>query len=135
MTAEGDLEEVGEYPSFNVADFKFYTVSETVAKVSGYGSRLKVEMLEDLLQVTGDTEGYSLSDFRTPLDDLAAYEALVNAYNTVYDIAVLKNPNVGIGDINAEGNSSDAIYDLSGRKVNSAAERGIYIQNGKKVLR
>ena len=29
---------------------------------------------------------------------------------------------------------SDAVYDLSGRKVNTEPKKGIYIKNGKKIL-
>ena len=41
----------------------------------------------------------------------------------------------GIENVNGNGNVNDgAIYDLSGRKVNSQLKKGIYIINGKKVL-
>ena len=40
----------------------------------------------------------------------------------------------GIGNVNDNGNGNE-IYDLSGRKVNSQLKKGIYILNGKKVVK
>ena len=38
-------------------------------------------------------------------------------------------------DIQRERYKSNAIYDLQGRRLSQAPERGIYIQDGKKVIK
>ena len=42
----------------------------------------------------------------------------------------------GIGNVNGNGNiNNGAIYDLSGRRINAQLKKGIYIINGKKVVK
>ncbi len=41
----------------------------------------------------------------------------------------------GIDGVDAEGNGTEAIYDLQGRKINEITEKGIYIINGEKVIK
>ena len=42
----------------------------------------------------------------------------------------------GIGEIKTgQVTDNDAIYDLGGRQINSPAKKGIYIVNGKKVVK
>ena len=43
------------------------------------------------------------------------------------------NPS-GINIISADDHTSGVIYDLHGRRVNTPQRKGIYIQNGKKIL-
>ena len=40
----------------------------------------------------------------------------------------------GIADVKIDNTTNGAIYDLSGRRVNNPQRKGIYIQNGKKIL-
>ena len=40
----------------------------------------------------------------------------------------------GIADVKIDNTTNGAIYDLSGRRVNTPQRKGIYIQNGKKIL-
>lgn len=43
----------------------------------------------------------------------------------------------GVKDINADdntGHGNDAVYNLSGQRVNAKAKRGLYIKNGKKIM-
>lgn len=40
----------------------------------------------------------------------------------------------GIADVKVDNTTNGAIYDLSGRRVNNPQRKGIYIQNGKKIL-
>jgi hypothetical protein len=46
---------------------------------------------------------------------------------------VLKAFTTGVGSISAPALGGD-IYDLSGRKLMTLPRKGVYIQNGKKVL-
>lgn len=41
---------------------------------------------------------------------------------------------LGIENVNTENSSEDVIFDLSGRRVKSVSQPGIYIKNGKKVV-
>ena len=41
----------------------------------------------------------------------------------------------GIAEITNPAAAANEIYDLSGRRLNAAASKGIYIVNGKKVIR
>lgn len=41
----------------------------------------------------------------------------------------------GIDGVDAEGNEVDAIYDLQGRKLEAAPEKGVYIVNGKLIVK
>ena len=54
---------------------------------------------------------------------------------TCLAIGEFKSPELpeGIEEL-ASGNADAAIYDLAGRKVSKVADRGIYIQNGKKMF-
>ena len=45
------------------------------------------------------------------------------------------NPTGLIGVVNTSSNSEEKVYDLSGRRVDSKLGKGLYIVNGKKVLR
>jgi hypothetical protein len=44
------------------------------------------------------------------------------------------NLTTAIASTPAPSQDKDALYDLSGRKLEHAPQKGIYIQNGKKVL-
>lgn len=62
-------------------------------------------------------------------DDIAA---LQNAYDK-YTKAI-NDITTGIGNIKAETNKSDKVYDLQGRRVYNM-QKGVYIVNGKKIIR
>lgn len=49
-------------------------------------------------------------------------------------ISLQKNPSTGISNINA-AKGDGAIYDITGRKVGNKLGRGIYVVNGKKILK
>ena len=62
-------------------------------------------------------------------------EEYINNLQTVYYAYLLAiNGESGINEIKTNTNTSSAIYDLQGRRVN-ATQRGIYIINGKKVVK
>ncbi len=46
-----------------------------------------------------------------------------------------KGEETGIGSINGDGIQNEKIYDLQGRKLNDIPSEGIYITNGKKIVR
>ena len=56
---------------------------------------------------------------------------IVSSSDTIPDPDAIDNPS-----FNVQRSASDTpVYDLNGRMVNSQMKKGIYIRNGKKVLR
>lgn len=91
------------------------------------GDVLKVFILNDELVLTG-----------TPV-----FEPAVPGSGLLWDtsslsadgcIRVVADP-TGIDEISAGGRKDDEIFDLSGRKLHDAGKHGVYIVNGKKVIR
>ena len=41
----------------------------------------------------------------------------------------------GIDHVIMDSNTDDTIYDLQGRRVNTFSGKGIYIRNGRKIIR
>ncbi|MBR4644699.1 MAG: hypothetical protein IKO73_06045 [Bacteroidaceae bacterium] len=77
----------------------------------------------------------------------SSYKNLINSITVSYEDPVGINEVKSEG-VNAEGvasekrersgkseKSDDAVYDLSGRKINSQPKKGIYIENGKKIVK
>jgi hypothetical protein len=74
--------------------------------------------------------------WRTPMGDFYAWYMLDNAYTTLYNRASAVDPTVGIEGIESENIETESeIFDLSGRKVKNTNNNGIYIVNGKKVVK
>ena len=81
----------------------------------------------------GVTNGYTMRFVRFSLDWASNGKYKFTEEKPFKPIQLDKN--VGISDvISAPAQTSEAIYDLSGRRVNAPAA-GIYIQNGKKFIR
>jgi hypothetical protein len=59
----------------------------------------------------------------------AAVEALQEKYDLL--LAAYKDP-TGVDGVEVNGFQKDAIFDISGRRVNQIAAPGLYIVNGKK---
>lgn len=51
----------------------------------------------------------------------------------VMDIKIAKNTSTGINDVNSNGLKNTSIYNLMGQKI-THPQKGIYIQNGKKII-
>ena len=52
----------------------------------------------------------------------------------IVDVLLQVEAATGIGEVSVE-NGDNAIYDLTGRKLNAEPRKGIYIKNNKKVIR
>ena len=126
-----DQKQIGIY------EFEFYTVTtSSVLKeefaVSGGVSSSYVTSCRNAIQTMKDVLE---ADYRTIIGDYVAYQNLLKYYNYVYDKAVKIDPTVDINDIEGtENGESNSIFDLSGRRV-SNANKGVFIVNGKKVIR
>ena len=76
-------------------------------------------------------QGYTLQSVKGNED----YTGTVEAHMTIE--ATFLNEAEGIGSIEAEAGqpSRQGIYDLQGRRLNHEPAHGIYIHNGRKVVR
>ncbi len=123
------------YPWFTANEFTVYNVEEVVEFKAGFESLLKSYVV-NLVKRMNEAQAQVGKDFRTPLSDYHFYNQLNTTYNTLYNKAVVIDPTVDINDIEADGESKgNDIYDLSGRRLNNANGNGVYIVNGKKVIR
>lgn len=78
-------------------------------------------------------EGHVVKVNGTEIDPVeGVYTATVAEPSTSIEIA--KDSETSISEINAAANGSETVYDLAGRRV-AKAGRGLYIINGKKVIR
>ena len=129
----GKFADESDYPWFAVADFKMYDAVENVELKAPY-TDISKSLVNVLVKRVDEADGQLGYTFRTPLTDWLVYDALVKAYDNLYKKASAIDPTVNINGIEADNTADGAIYDLSGRKV-SKTGKGIYIVNGKKVLR
>ena len=53
---------------------------------------------------------------------------------SIVDATLIVNATTGIEGVVANGKKAE-LFDLSGRKLNTVPAKGVYIQNGKKVVR
>ena len=83
--------------------------------------------------IAGAEEALGAS-FKTPLSLYNAWTKLNSTYTNLYNKASKIDPTVDINSVEAEGNGNATIYDLSGRRVTEMT-KGIYIVNGKKVIK
>ena len=65
-------------------------------------------------------------------DKTIAFTALNRNGVTIWGYCT--NPSTGIQSLRSSSETSDAVYDLQGRRVTNSLRRGIYIRNGKKFV-
>jgi arabinan endo-1,5-alpha-L-arabinosidase len=65
-------------------------------------------------------------------DKTIAFTALNRNGVTIWGYCT--NPSTGIESLRSSSETSDAVYDLQGRRVTNSLRRGIYIRNGKKFV-
>ena len=136
MTTNQKTTDNNPYPYFGISELKMYTATESVELLPQFvEGKLSKTLASTLSRRLDEGEGQQGTCYRTVLSDNVAYDALVKAYDNLYAKASAIDPTVDIKGIEADEAEGDgAIYDLSGRKVNNM-DKGIYIINGKKVLR
>ena len=131
----GKVTDTSAYPWFTAREFAFYSSEEVVQQKPGFESITATNIL-NLVKRTGEAEAQQGKSFRTKLADYIAYSQLETIYNLIYKRAAAIDPTVGIDGIEAEETEgSNVIYDLSGRRVNDTTVKGVYIIDGKKVIR
>lgn len=113
----------------------------TLPSKVGVGEKLKLHLFFDgsIADIfVNDTWAYSVRIFP---GDAAQVEA--EAFTTsemqasiqTWTLDAKRSGETGIGQVLMNSSSDDAVYDLHGRRVTFPAERGIYICNGRKVIR
>ncbi len=121
------------------------TNGETTSFSSGLLTGTLVNMSQEDGDFTADSGQYVLQNHED--EGLAFYQitsesigVTLNAYHCYLTSEVVPTalhlPGMSTGIVAVEGDmiANGAIYDLAGRKVSKAVKKGIYIQNGKKVL-
>ena len=111
---------VGEYPywAWQACDYFESGLYKTQLLVKVQGGTLEIGVSKDEYDMPRDwvvVDNFRLTYFGTEQPDLDAIEAVRD------EIAKAKN-------------TTSRIYNLQGQKVNAAAQRGIYIKDGKKVV-
>ena len=68
---------------------------------------------------------------------IVSYNYTTNGYATRFRFKDLGTPEqVGIGSVTSDSEvAADKVYDLSGRALKGEPEKGIFIKNGKKVVK
>ena len=131
---DGKVTDNGNYPWFTVKEFELYQATEVIAMKEGFEDLSKSLITNCKNNIAGAEEALGAS-FKTPLSLYNAWTKLNATYNNLYNKASKIDPTVDINSVEAEGNGNATIYDLSGRKLNNANSNGIFIINGKKVIK
>ena len=98
------------------------TYSITLTDEAGKEVYAKEVLTDNVLALSTDLLTYAPGTYTLTVEN--EYEKFVTILNLTTDIASTPAPT----------QDKDALYDLSGRKLEHAPQKGIYIQNGKKVL-
>lgn len=133
VSTSGKTADTALYPWFAMGDLKMYEATETVTRKTAFES-IASSYFTKLVKSVDEAEAQQGAFFRTTLSDVVTYEDLLDCYDKLYTRASKIDPSVDIKGIEADKAADSDIYDLSGRKVTKAG-KGMYIINGKKVLR
>lgn len=122
-------EKPGAYPDFALSLMKFYNVSTVIDLNAGYEG-IDTTLIKAAKSASEDTAEL-LKGKTTPLVNYYQYTALKAAYDALSNASA-----TGIESISTEDSAPavQGIFDLSGRRLNSANKAGLYIINGKKIL-
>lgn len=134
VSTQGKIEDTATYPWFAIAELRVYNAEEVVDLKEGFET-LPKSFVTNLVGKKNDAGTQMAKEFRTMLDDYLAYTKLLSAYDLLYKRAAQLDPTVSIDGIEEENAGRKEIYDLSGRKVTDTNAHGIFIVNGKKVVR
>jgi hypothetical protein len=134
VATTGKYTDNSENPWFTAKEFEMYGVVENINMKDDFKSITKT-MITNCKNGISDVKAEMSKSFRTMLGDYIAWSKLNGYYNNLYKKASSIDPTVDINDIEAESNADGSIYDLSGRKVNNSNAKGIFIINGKKVVK
>lgn len=134
VATTGKYTDNSENPWFTAKEFEMYGVVENINMKDDFKSITKT-MITNCKNGISGVKAEMSKNFRSLLGDYIAWSKLNGYYNNLYKKASSIDPTVDINDIEAESKADGSIYDLSGRKVNNANAKGIFIINGKKVVK
>lgn len=134
-STKGKYADNSAYPWFTVKEFEFFNAVENIENKPGF-EKISATLITNCKKRIAEVKAEMEKTNRTLLGDYIVYSSLNTAYTNLYNQAVKYDPTVDINDINGtEGEANGNAYDLSGRKVNNANAKGIFIINGKKVVK
>ena len=134
-STKGKYADDSAYPWFTVKEFEFFNAVENIENKPGF-EKISATLITNCKKRIDEAKAEMEKSNRTLLGDYIVYNALSSAYTNLYNQAVKYDPTVDINDINGtESEANGNVYDLSGRKVNNAKAKGIFIINGKKVVK
>lgn len=141
--ADGQHEITTPCPWFTIKEMEMSRYESEITAQEGF-EHLPLEVITNSETAINEAHATLNSNFKTALNHYLAWTELLHCHFTLYAQAsnanvsnsrILNNDNAtGIDDINAEG-AEDKAYDLSGRKLRNANAKGIYIVNGKMVIK
>ena len=140
VETQGSGTDTSTYPWFTVVKFTLSNMVENVEFKPGFeteASGITSSQILTLKERIDDATVQQNKDFRTMMNDWLIYTPLKSSYESIYKKAIEIDGTVGIDGIDADETegSSNEIYDLSGRRLNDANGKGVYIIGGKKVIR
>ena len=79
---------------------------------------------------------YSDADFLNtfiPQEDCVAVQDVATEQSAVLEVKA-KGDFTAISQVKAENNDAAPVYDLTGRRLSAVPQKGMYIQNGRKMM-
>ena len=120
-----------DVPQFGLSDIQLRTLTTTLAYNTGYEGVGKNLVMD--AEAAHKAATSKLAVISTALTNLDTYSTLKAAYDALKEAT---DQATGIEGVAAgESKSAEGIYDLSGRRVSKPAKAGIYVVNGKKVVK
>ena len=119
----------GGYPDFALAQMKFYNVLTLIELNAGYEGISK-DIIKTAKEASDDIFEY-MKNKTTALTNYYRYTSLKAAFDALSEAMA-----TGIEDITLthSRNTHSGIFDLSGRRIKTPIQSGLYIINGKKIL-
>jgi len=124
-------------PSFTIHNLKFdydMTTHNASFKEQTYEETIKVGEEEKKITGSAFTAEYNATDKSFKITTKLSYGKMPVVVTYIIDAVYVKEETTGINSV-AAGNAQPIYYDLSGRKVAEPKANGIYIVNGKKMMK
>ena len=124
-------------PSFTIHNLKFdydATTRNASFPEQTYSETIKVGEEEKTITGSAFTAEYNATDKSFKITTKLSYGKMPVVVTYIIDAVYVKETTTGINSVVTE-NAQPIIYDLSGRKVAEPKAGGIYIVNGKKMMK
>ena len=124
-------------PSFTIHNLKFdydATTRNASFPEQTYSETIKVGEEEKTITGSAFTAEYNATDKSFKITTKLSYGKMPVVVTYIIDAVYVKDATTGINSVVTD-NAQSIIYDLSGRKVAEPKAGGIYIVNGKKMMK